>query len=80
LRSITLSQDDGERSSGYDITAASEVMAILALTTGRADLRERLGRIVVGFNRSGQPVTAEDLGVAGAMAALLRDAIMPTLM
>jgi formyltetrahydrofolate synthetase len=80
LRSITLAQDETERSSGYDITAASEVMAILALTTGRADLRERLGRIVVGFNRSDQPVTAEDLGVAGAMAALLRDAIMPTLM
>ncbi len=82
LREITLSAGSGdeERASGYDITAASEVMAILALTTGRADLRERLGRIVIGLNRQGQPVTAEDLGVAGAMAALLRDAIMPTLM
>lgn len=83
LRSIALNEGgaDGEqRSSGYDITAASEVMAILALTTGRADLRQRLGRIVVGRDKKGQPVTAEDLGAAGAMAALMRDAIMPTMM
>ena len=83
LRNTTLAANvDGEdgRASGYDITAASEVMAILALTTGRADLRARLGRIVVAQNRQGDPVIAEDLGVAGAMAALLRDAIMPTLM
>ncbi|MBT3344271.1 MAG: formate--tetrahydrofolate ligase [Gemmatimonadetes bacterium] len=83
LRSIALNESgaDGEtRSSGYDITAASEVMAILALTTGRADLRQRLGRIVIGLDKTGKPVTAEDLGAAGAMAALMRDAIMPTLM
>lgn len=68
------------RGSGYDITAASEVMAILALATNLADLRQRLGRIVIGFDRSGQPVSAEDLDAAGAMSVLMRDAIMPNLM
>jgi formyltetrahydrofolate synthetase len=83
LRRIGLSQDgvDGpERDGGFDIIAASEVMAILALATDRQDLRLRLGRIVVAFSRDGRPVTAEDLGAAGAMAALLNDAIEPTLM
>ncbi len=68
------------RKTGYDITVASELMAILALTTGLKDLRARVGRAVVGSSRSGQPVTLEDLGVAGAATVLLRDAIMPNLM
>jgi len=68
------------RESGYDITVASEVMAILALTTSLKDLRQRLGRIVVGTNFDGQPVTAEDLKCAGAMAVLLKDAIKPNLL
>lgn len=65
------------RETGFDIAVASEVMAILALTTGLKDLRERLGRIVVGYTHDGDAVTAEDLKCAGAMAVLLRDAIKP---
>jgi formyltetrahydrofolate synthetase len=83
LRRIGLNQggaDGPERDSGFDITAASEVMAILALAADRADLRQRLARMVVGFDGDGAPVTAEDLGAAGAMAALLSDALMPNLM
>ncbi len=68
------------RRTGFDITVASEVMAILALTTGLRDMRERMGRIVIGTNRQGEPITAEDLGVAGAMTVLMKDAIKPTLM
>ncbi len=68
------------RETGFDIAVASEVMAILALTTGLADLRARLGRIVIGTNMAGEPVTAEDLGAAGAMCVLLKDAIKPTLL
>jgi formate--tetrahydrofolate ligase len=68
------------RRTGFDITAASEVMAVLGLSKDMADLRARLGRIVVGSNVDGQPVTAEDLKAAGAMAAILKDALMPTLM
>ena len=68
------------RETGYDISVASEIMAILALTTGLADMRERLGRMVVGTNKSGEPVTSEDLGVAGALTVLMKEAIMPTLM
>ncbi len=68
------------RQSGYDITVASEVMAILALATGLKDLRQRLGRMVFGTDNKGRPLTAEDLGVAGAMAVLLKDALMPNLM
>ncbi|GBD84576.1 formate--tetrahydrofolate ligase [bacterium BMS3Abin02] len=68
------------RESMYDIAVASEVMAILALSTGLADLRGRLGRIVIGTTFGGVPITAEDLKVAGAMAVLLKDALMPTLM
>jgi formate--tetrahydrofolate ligase len=67
------------RETGFDITAASEIMAVLALTSGLADMRERLGRIVVGFTGSGKPVTASELGCAGAMAVLLKDAIKPNL-
>lgn len=83
LRSLVLSRggaDGPERDSGFDITAASEVMAILALASDRADLRARLGRIVVGDDGAGRPVTAEHLGAAGAMAALLNDAIQPNLL
>ena len=72
--------DGYPREGGFDISVASEVMAILALTTGLKDMRERLGRIVIGQNWSGDPVTAEDLGVAGAMTVLMKDAIMPNLM
>ncbi|MGY8798912.1 MAG: formate--tetrahydrofolate ligase [Longimicrobiales bacterium] len=67
-------------SSGFDITSASEIMAILGLATDLQDLRKRLGSIVVAYNTSGDPVTAEDLKVAGAMAAVLKDALKPTLM
>ncbi|MCB0119119.1 MAG: formate--tetrahydrofolate ligase [Anaerolineales bacterium] len=69
-----------EHESGYDITVASEIMAILALTTSLEDMRERLGRMVVAVNRKGEAVTAEDLGVAGALTVLMKDAIKPNLM
>jgi len=73
-------RDNGApRESGFDISSASEVMAILALATGLGDLRRRLGRIVVGLTHDGRAVTAEDLRGAGAMAVLLKDAIKPTL-
>ncbi len=68
------------RESGFDITAASEVMATLALASSLSDLRSRLGRTVVGYTKAGDPVTAEDLGAAGAMAVLLKDALKPNLM
>jgi methylenetetrahydrofolate dehydrogenase (NADP+)/methenyltetrahydrofolate cyclohydrolase/formyltetrahydrofolate synthetase len=68
------------RRTGFDISVASEVMAILALTASLEDMRERLGRMVIGMNRRGEAVTAEDLGVAGAMEVLLKDAIQPNLM
>lgn len=68
------------RETGYDITVASEVMAILALTTSLKDLRQRLGRMVIGTTYDGRPVTAEDLKVAGAMTVLLKDAIKPNLL
>jgi len=68
------------RETGFDITAASEVMATLALASDLQDLRARLGRIVVGYTSSGDPVTAEDVEVAGAMAVILREAIKPNLM
>jgi formate--tetrahydrofolate ligase len=84
LRNITIGQgakEDGiERQTGFDITVASEVMAILALASDLKDLRKRLGRIVVAFTHDGKPVTTEDLKVAGSMAVLLKDAIKPTLM
>ena len=69
-----------EHRTGYDISVASEIMAILALTTGLEDMRERLGRMVVAVNRQGEAVTAEDLGVAGALTVLMKDAIKPNLM
>jgi formate--tetrahydrofolate ligase len=68
------------RESGYDITVASEVMAILGLATSLKDLRERLGRITFGYSRDGRPLTAEDIKAAGAMAVLLKDALKPNLM
>ncbi|MGQ9490325.1 MAG: formate--tetrahydrofolate ligase [Anaerolineae bacterium] len=68
------------RVTGFDITVASELMAILALTTDLADLRERIGRVVIGTNRAGEAITVEDLGVAGAATVLMKDAIMPNLM
>ncbi|MGE5530105.1 MAG: formate--tetrahydrofolate ligase [Patescibacteria group bacterium] len=67
------------RESGFDISVASEVMAILCLTTGLADLKERLGRILVAYNQDGNPVYARDLKAVGAMAVLLKDAIRPNL-
>jgi len=68
------------REGGFDITAASELMAVLGLATGLKDLRERLGRIVIGYDRHKKPVTAEDVKGAGAMAVLLKDALNPNLM
>ena len=68
------------RETGFDITAASEVMAILALSTSLRDLRERLGRVVIGSTVDGEPITAEELKAAGAMAVMLREAIKPNLM
>jgi formyltetrahydrofolate synthetase len=84
LRQITIGQgpeEQGqERVTGFDITVASEIMAILALTTDLADLRERLGRMVIGSSKAGTPLTADDLGAGGALAVLMKDAIMPNLM
>ncbi|KAK5661676.1 hypothetical protein OQA88_9776 [Cercophora sp. LCS_1] len=68
------------RVTGFDISVASECMAILALSTSLADLRERLGRMVVASSRSGDPVTCDDIGAGGALTALMRDAIKPNLM
>ncbi|MGC9396865.1 MAG: formate--tetrahydrofolate ligase [Anaerolineae bacterium] len=72
--------DGPMRQSGFDITVASELMAILALTTSLEDMRERIGRIVIGTDRKKRPITAEDLGAAGAMTVLMKDAIMPNLL
>jgi formate--tetrahydrofolate ligase len=72
--------DGVTRQTGFDITAASELMATLALTNSLADLRQRLGRIVVGYTATGTPVTAEQLDAAGSMAVILRDAIKPNLL
>ena len=84
LRNIVIGlggRGDGvTRQTGFDITAASEVMATLALTRSLADLRERLGRIVIGYTAGGVPITAEQLSAAGSMAVMLRDAIKPNLL
>lgn len=64
----------------FDISVASEVMAILALTSDMADMKERLGRIVIGNSYSGLTITADDLGVTGALAVLMKEAIKPNLM
>jgi methylenetetrahydrofolate dehydrogenase (NADP+)/methenyltetrahydrofolate cyclohydrolase/formyltetrahydrofolate synthetase len=85
LRFIETGQSDDwmdgpRRKTGFDIAVASEIMAILALATDARDMRKRLGRIIVGMNRKGDPVTAEQLGCAGAMMVLMKDAIKPNLM
>ncbi|KJG18134.1 formate--tetrahydrofolate ligase [Photobacterium angustum] len=87
LRMITIGQNEPdktinglERHDGFDITAASELMAILALSDDLHDMRKRIGRIVVAYDLDGNPVTTEDLQVAGAMTVTLCDAIEPTLM
>jgi len=72
-------RDGSNRSSGFLITAASEIMAILSLASGRTDLRARIARIIVGRNRKGEPVTAGDLHATGPMLALLSEAILPNL-
>jgi len=87
LRSVVVSatapdkkqRDGSNRATGFVITAASEIMAILALASGREDLRARLARIVVGANRNGEPVTAAALGAVGPMMALLSEALLPNL-
>ena len=92
LRNIVVglgaANDGVTRQAGYDITVASEIMAALAMCSGLADLRERMGRIIIGTSKKGglrsagqvEPITAEDLNVAGAMTVLLKDALMPNLM
>ncbi|MBU1558566.1 MAG: formate--tetrahydrofolate ligase, partial [Gammaproteobacteria bacterium] len=84
LRGITINRGEKEtgfeRETGFDITAASEIMAILALTTSLEDMRDRLGAMVIGINRSNEPITADDLGVGGALTVLMKDALMPNLM
>lgn len=84
LRTITVGQGKEEakfpRQTGFDIAVASEIMAVLALSTSLRDMRDRLGRMVIGTSRKGEPVTTTDLGVAGALAVLMKDTIMPTLM
>ena len=84
LRGITVGKGPLEkgftRDTGFDITPASEIMAILALTTDLTDMRTRLGRMVIGMNKAHEPITASDLGVSGALLVLLKDAIMPNLM
>ncbi|MDP2776567.1 MAG: formate--tetrahydrofolate ligase [Anaerolineales bacterium] len=79
---VGLGKDEAgfEHRSGYDITVASEIMAVLALTTDLEDMRERFGRMVVATNKRSEAVTAEDLGVAGAVTVLMKDAIKPNLM
>jgi formate--tetrahydrofolate ligase len=84
LRNIVIglgAKADGvPRQTGFDITAASEVMAVLALSVSLRDMRARLGRIVVGYTSAGEPVTAEQLRAAGAMTVIMRDAIKPNLL
>jgi len=77
---IGLGGDGIPRETGFDIAVASEVMAILALTTGLQDIRKRLGRIVIGYTKDNKPVTAEDLKAAGSMTILMKDAIKPNLL
>ncbi|KAL2171590.1 hypothetical protein VTG60DRAFT_2423 [Thermothelomyces hinnuleus] len=84
LRGIVIGNAPTERGhsrqTGFDISVASECMAILALSTSLADMRERLGRMVVASSRSGEPVTCDDIGAGGALTALMKDAIKPNLM
>lgn len=84
LRGVTVGTAGTEkgqtRETGFDISVASECMAILALSTSLADMRERLGRMVIASSRSGDPVTCDDIGAGGALTALMKDAIKPNLM
>ena len=84
LREITVGESPSEkgmsRKTGFYITVASEIMAVLALTTDLQDMRRRLGNMVVALDKKGDAVTADDLGVAGALTVLMKDAIKPTLM
>jgi methylenetetrahydrofolate dehydrogenase (NADP+)/methenyltetrahydrofolate cyclohydrolase/formyltetrahydrofolate synthetase len=73
-------QDGPKRTNGFDISVASEIMAILALSNDAKDMRRRLGRIIIGMNTNGDPVTAEQIGCAGAMMVLMKDAVKPNLM
>ena len=79
LRQIMVGEQAQRRSGQFVITEASEIMAVLALASSQADLRQRLGRIMVGLKQSGAIGTAEELGCAGAMAVLLKDALLPNL-
>lgn len=79
LRQVSLGEGPDGRRGQFVITEASEVMAVLALASSQADLRRRLGQIIVGLTREGKPVRAEELGCAGSMAVLLRDALLPNL-
>ena len=84
LRGITIGQSPSEkgftRKTGFDITVASELMAILALSTSLKDMRQRIARLVVASSKDGTPITADDIGVAGALTVIMKDAINPNLM
>jgi formyltetrahydrofolate synthetase len=84
LRGITVGQGTEEKGftikSNFYISVASELMAILALSTSLSDMRARIGRVVIGLSRQGEPITTEDLGVAGALTVLMKDTIKPNLM
>jgi formyltetrahydrofolate synthetase len=84
LRGITVGQGPDEkgaaRETSFDITVASEIMAVLALTTDLKDMRERFGRMVIGTSKQGEPIDANDIGAAGALTVLMKDAIKPNLM
>jgi len=84
LRGITTGQGPQEkgmtRQTAFNITVSSEIMAVLALTTGLRDMRERLGRMVIGSSKTGEPISADDLGMGGALTVLMKDALKPTLM
>ncbi|KAG6814346.1 hypothetical protein H0H92_010931 [Tricholoma furcatifolium] len=84
LRKITIGRNSTEqgheREAGFDIAVASECMAVLALTTGLEDMKTRLGAMVVATSKQGDPITADDIGVSGALAVLMKDAIKPNLM
>ena len=72
--------DGVPRQSGFDITAASELMVLVALATSEQDMRQRVGKVVIGYSKAGTPITAEDLHASGAMAVILRDALRPNLL
>ena len=84
LRGVTIGQGPGEkgftRKTGFDMAVASEIMAILALATSLGDMKERFSKMVIGSNKRGEPVTADDIGVTGALTVLMKDALKPNLM